>query len=108
MVSRGVLEWAFGDQVLSRLAEVALGRLPLIGAIAALQKQGRYTSVIDMFLSNQSLSIPEKLRALEKEAQLLVFHGSNERANAARRQTGTCRHPNHATRRNIGLLSREP
>ncbi|KAG5923394.1 hypothetical protein E4U61_003463 [Claviceps capensis] len=35
----------------------------------------------------------------EKEAQLLVSNASKERANSARRQTGTYRHPNHHTRR---------
>ncbi|KAG5969785.1 hypothetical protein E4U56_008077 [Claviceps arundinis] len=46
-----------------------------------------------MFLSNQSLSISERLRIPEeKEAQLLVFNGSKEHANAARRQTGPYRH----------------
>ncbi|KAG6107817.1 hypothetical protein E4U14_003989 [Claviceps sp. LM454 group G7] len=49
-----------------------------------LGKKPKTAYVLDMFLSNRSLSIPEKLRVLEeKEAQLLVSYGSKEYANAA-------------------------
>ncbi|KAG6091923.1 hypothetical protein E4U14_000956, partial [Claviceps sp. LM454 group G7] len=68
----------------------------------ALRKQGRYAYVLDSFLSNRSLTIPEKLRALEeKEAQLLVSYGSKEHANAAQRQKRPepYRHPHHRARR---------
>jgi len=67
----------------------------------ALQKQGKYTAVIDGFLTQQSLSTEEKIKILgEKEAQLKDT-AVNERAHAAQRQHKTVyRHPNHSSRRN--------
>lgn len=70
----------------------------------ALQRQGSYTTEIDGFLTQQSLSADEKLKILgEKEAQLQGQSGRSEKANAAWRQhKEVYRHPNHSSRRNSG------
>lgn len=70
----------------------------------ALQKQGRYTAVIDGFLTAQSLSVDEKVKILqEKETRLQDLEprsNSKERAHAAWRQhKQVYRHPNHQSRR---------
>lgn len=70
----------------------------------ALQKQGRYTAVVDGFMTQQSLTVDEKIKILqEKESRLGDMKprsASKERANAAWRQhKEVYRHPNHQSRR---------
>jgi len=67
----------------------------------AFQKQSRYTVIIDKFLTQQTLSIKEKLKILkEKEAQMKEAGGKGEKANAAWRQYKIVyRHPNHHSSR---------
>lgn len=66
----------------------------------ALQKQGQYTAVIDGFLTQQSLTIDEKIKILQEKEARLDDSKVNERAHAAWRQhREVYRHPNHRSRR---------
>jgi hypothetical protein len=69
----------------------------------ALRKHQEYVAVLDGLLTQQTLSVDEKLKILvEKEAQLQV-DTKEESANAAtawRKNPHPYRHPNHRLRRN--------
>jgi hypothetical protein len=67
----------------------------------ALRKHQEYEAVLDGLLTQQALSVDEKLKILvEKEAQLKVDN-AEEKANAAwRKNPHPYRHPNHGSRRN--------
>jgi len=69
----------------------------------ALQRQDRYTAIIDGFLIQQTLSTKEKFKILkEKEAQMKKADGKGEKANAAWRQYKTvyCYPNHHSSKRN--------